>query len=251
MRTILDALAIARRSPRGGRRSVAVVVATAALVLAAAPSQAQTTGIQPGASIINEGGGQCTLNWVYDGTGAQAGTVFAGTAAHCVDRVGEQITLQTGTFGSPILVIGEVAFISPNLDYSLIRVFDENLSLVDPAMKGHPNIPTGVSTTETASLGDLIQFSGNGVGFHATTLTQEQRVGVLHFNDGTEWSALGPVTFGDSGGPAGNITDGNRALGIVTVLCVGISCSGAGGVSLEGLLQDAASFGFTVTLRTV
>lgn len=237
---------------RGGRvRLPAAVLAAAVLVLAGTPSQAQTTAIQPGASIVNEGGGQCTLNWVYDGTGAHAGSVFVGTAAHCVDRVGEVITLQTGTFGTPLLQIGEVAFISRTLDYSLIRVFEQNLSLVDPAMKGHPSIPTGVSTTETANLGDLIQLSGNGVGFHATTLSQEERVGVLHFNDGREWSALGPVTPGDSGGPAGNITDSNRALGIVTVLCVGITCSGAGGVSLEGLLQDAAAAGFTVTLRTV
>ncbi|MGH2724681.1 MAG: hypothetical protein ACRDI0_10560 [Actinomycetota bacterium] len=253
MRSTLDAPEIARRSRGRARRIVLAVAAAVALALAAIPSQslAQTTTIQPGASIINEGGGQCTLNWVYDGTGAHAGTVFVGTAAHCVDRVGERITLQTGTFGSPILVIGEVAFISSNLDYSLIRVFEENLSLVDPAMKGHPNIPTGVSTTQTAGVGDLVQFSGNGVGFHATTLTQEERVGVLHFNDGTEWSALGPVSFGDSGGPVGDITDGNKALGIVTVLCVGIPCSGAGGVSLEGLLLNAASFGFTVTVRTV
>ncbi|HEX2029901.1 MAG TPA: hypothetical protein VHL78_00665 [Actinomycetota bacterium] len=247
MRAILDRLA--GRSRRAGVLAAVAVIGTLALI--PAPVVAQTATIQPGASIVNESGGQCTLNWVYDGTGAHAGEVFVGTAAHCVDRVGESITLQTGTFGQPVLVIGEVAFISPNLDYSLIRVREENLGFVSPAMKGHPEIPTGVSTTETANLGDIIQFSGNGVGFHATTLTQEERVGVLHFNDGTEWSALGPVTFGDSGGPAGDITDGNKALGIVTVLCVGTTCSGAGGVSLEGLLQDAAAFGFTVAVRTV
>lgn len=253
MHLIPEGLALARRSTARRARAVAAATALGMLLVGAipAPAVAQTTKIQPGASIINEGGGQCTLNWVYDGIGTHAGEVFVGTAAHCVDRVGESITLQTGTFGEPILVIGEVAFISPTLDYSLIRVDDANLGFLDAAMKGHPNIPTGVSTTETANLGDLIQFSGNGVGFHATTLTQEQRVGVLHYNDGTEWSALGPVTFGDSGGPAGDITDDNKALGIVTVLCVGTTCSGAGGVALEGLLQDAASLGFTVEVRTV
>lgn len=253
MRPILERLALARTSTARRARALGVVAAIGLVAVAATPTPvvAQTTKIQPGASIVNESGGQCTLNWVYDGTGAHAGEVFVGTAAHCVDRVGETITLQTGTFGEPILAIGQVAFISPNLDYSLIHVDEANLGFVDPAMKGHPNIPTGVSTTETAELGDLIQFSGNGIGFHATTLTQEQRVGVLYYNDGTEWSALGPVTPGDSGGPAGDITDDNKALGIVTVLCVGTICSGAGGVAVEGLLQDAASFGFTVAVRTV
>lgn len=253
MRMILEGLALARRSAARRARTMAVVAGVAVVAVAAMPNPvlAQTTKIQPGASIINEGGGQCTLNWVYDGIGARAGEVFVGTAAHCVDRVGETITLQTGTFGQPTLDIGQVAFISPRLDYSLIRVDDANLGFVDPAMKGHPSIPAGVSTTETSSLGDLIQFSGNGVGFHATTPTQERRVGILHFNDGTEWSALGPVTPGDSGGPAADITDGNKALGIVTVLCVGTTCAGAGGVSVEGLLEEAASYGFTVAVRTV
>lgn len=242
------------RFPRKLRVRVAAGVMSAIALLAVVapvPAVAQTVAIQPGASIINEGGAQCTLNWVYDGTDALAGEVYIGTAGHCVERVGEQITLQSATFGDSLFAIGEVAFISPNLDYSLIRVADENLDLVDPGMKGHPEIPAGMSTTETTNVGDTVQFSGNGVGFHATTLTQEERIGILHFNDGTEWSALGPVSPGDSGGPAADVTDDNNALGIVTVLCIGTSCSGAGGVSLEGLLQDAASFDFTVALRTV
>ena len=239
-----------RRAEGMGMLQAGVVVA-ALILLAPQTAAAQTATIQPGVSIVNESGGQCTTNWVYDGTGAHAGSVFIGTAAHCVDRIGESVALQTGTFGRSLLRIGQVAFISPNLDYALIRVADSNLSLVSPAMKGYPAIPAGVSTTETTSLGDLVQFSGNGVGFHATTLTQERRVGILHFNDGTDWSALGPVSPGDSGGPAADVTDGNKALGIVTVLCVGTRCAGAGGVTVEGLLRDSAEAGFTITLRTV
>lgn len=229
------------------------VVSATALVLAATqgPAVSQTETIQPGDAIANESGGQCTLNWVYDGTGDRAGNVYLGTAAHCVEEVGEQITLQSGTFGSPLFVLGEVAFIAPDLDYAFIEVHDEHTDQVDPAMKGHPQIPAGMSTTQTTGTGDLVQYSGNGVGFHLTMLTRESRNGILHFNDGTEWSALGPVSPGDSGGPVGNLTDGNNALGLVTVLCVGTQCLGSGGVSLEGALQDAASHGFTVELRTV
>lgn len=228
----------------------AVTVLLGVLPAPMASAQAGPT-IQPGVSIVNETGGQCTTNWVYDGTGAHEDSVFIGTAAHCVDHVGETIVMQDATFGTPLLTIGQVAFISSNLDYSLIRVADENLGSVSAAMKGHPDIPTGVSTTETAAAGDLVQFSGNGVGFHLTPLTQESRVGVLHFMDGVEWSALGPVSPGDSGGPVADITDGNKALGVVDVICVGTSCAGAGGVALQGLLEDAASGGFTVEVRTV
>jgi hypothetical protein len=165
--------------------------------------------------------------------------------------VGEEITMQTGTFGTSELVIGEVAVISPTYDYSLIRVDPANEGSVSAAMKGHPDIPTGVSTTETAAAGDIVQFSGNGVGFHLLPQTQESRIGVLHFFDGVEWSALGPVSPGDSGGPVADTTDGNKALGVVDVLCVGTQCLGAGGVALETVLSDAAANGFAVSLRTV
>lgn len=232
------------------RRAACLLAAAVTATAVAAPPAAAQEPIQPGASIRSDGG-QCTLNWVYDGTGARAGEVFVGTAAHCVEEVGDQITLQTGTFGSDLYVIGLVAFISSNLDYSLIRIDDANLELVDPSLKGHPEFPTGVSTTSTANVGDLVQFSGQGVGFHLTQPTREERVGILHFNDGDHHSALGPVISGDSGGPVGNITDGNKALGLVTVICAGTQCLGEGGVSLQGMLADAAAAGFTVELRTV
>ncbi|MGH3450567.1 MAG: hypothetical protein ACRDQW_07525, partial [Haloechinothrix sp.] len=122
-------------------------------------------------------------------------------------------------------------------------------------LKGHPAIPTGVSTTETAQQGDIIQFSGNGVGFHLLPLTQESRQGVLHSNDGTQHYVVGAVSPGDSGGPVADVTDGNKALGLVNTVGAGVvnglPYAGEGGVSLEGMFTDAASAGVTVTLRTV
>jgi hypothetical protein len=47
------------------------------------------------------------------------------------------------------------------------------------------------------------------------------------------------------------VTDGNKALGVVDVLCVGTQCLGAGGVTVQALLADAAEHGFELTLRTV
>lgn len=226
--------------------SIAVVGFTAAPALAAPV-------IQPGVS-ITMGGSYCTLNWIYDGTGNQAGKVYGGTAAHCVKTVGQTVELSTSSLGDPVLTLGKVAYIDGNLDYAFIEIAPANLPYVDPALKGHPQIPTGVSTTSTAKLGDVIQFSGNGVGFHVLPTTQEQRKGVLVSNDGTQHYVDGAVTPGDSGGPVADVTDGNKALGIVNTVGVGVAglpYVGEGGVSLQGMFADAAAAGFTVRLRTV
>lgn len=231
-----------------------VTLAVAALGYAAPAAQAAEV-IQPGSSIV-AGGSFCTLNWIYDGTGSQAGNVFGGTAAHCVTGVGQVVYGATGSLGSQLTRIGTVAYVSGALDSALILVDPVRHADVDPSLKGHPEIPTGVSTTATARLGDLIQFSGNGIGFHLTQQTRESRVGVLAYNDGTQHYVDGPVTNGDSGGPVADVTDGNKALGIVNTLGVAVNSAfgaavGEGGVSLEALFADAAANGFPVALRTI
>ncbi|MBA0124892.1 hypothetical protein H0B56_04990 [Haloechinothrix sp. YIM 98757] len=236
-------------------RAAALAAGSALVALVLAPGQAvaQQEVIQPGASITT-GDGYCTLNWIYDGTGDQAGSVYGGTAAHCVEGVGQRISLATSSLGEATVEFGEVAFVADELDYAFIEIDTAHTDLVDPALKGHPQIPTGVSTTETAAVGDLIQFSGHGVGFHLTPITQEQRVGILGYNDGTQHYVNGAVSPGDSGGPVANLTDGNKALGLVNTLGAGVAelpYVGEGGVSLEGMFADAAASGFTVTLRTV
>jgi hypothetical protein len=91
--------------------TLAVVGTAAGAVFGAAPAHAANV-IQPGVS-ITMGGSYCTLNWIYDGTGSQAGNVYGGTAAHCVSGVGQQVFLATGSLGSPILQIGTVAYAWP------------------------------------------------------------------------------------------------------------------------------------------
>ena len=83
-------------------------------------------------------------------------------------------------------------------------------------------------------------------------------MGVLNATDGVEHDVLGAVTPGDSGRPVGNVTDGNTAFGIVNTVGVGantdaltVVTAGEGGANLDFVLQDAASRGFSVTLRTV
>jgi len=227
-----------------GAASVATVIVPA-LPAAAAPV------IQPGSS-LEFGNSFCTANWVYDG----GGSTYIGAARHCSDSgVGQEVDLATGSLGTAIERIGQVAYVSSALDFLLIKLDAGVLSQVSPAMAGHPGIPTGVSTTATAKVGDIVQYSGHGVGFDLTTPTQQDRVGILGFNDGSQHYSYGAVTPGDSGGPVGDVTDGNKALGIVDTVGVavvnGVPQVGEGGVSLQGLLADAAAHGFAVTLRTV
>jgi hypothetical protein len=122
------------------------------------------------------------------GVASLAGNVYAGTAAHCVSGVGQEVSLATGSLGEPIERIGQVAFVgdadAPGRDYAFIRIDAEDVGQVNPSLKGHPNIPTGVSTGYAR--GDVMQFSGNGIVFHLAGATREQRIGVLNATDGVE-----------------------------------------------------------------
>lgn len=200
--------------------------------------------IQPGAGIIL-GNSQCTLNWIYDG----AGGPYAGTAAHCSEGVGQRVSLlEDGTS------FGTVVLHREGLDYALIRIDAEDLGAVSAAMRGHPNIPAGVSTVNSTAVGDIIQFSGYGVATMFLPQTRESRIGVLGYNDGTQHYTYGLVTPGDSGGPVADVTDGNKALGIANTVGAALTPApqiGEGGLSLEALLSDAAANGFPVSVRTV
>lgn len=227
---------------RVGRLLIVVALLFASLFVGVRTSAAAV--IQPGTG-ITMGGSQCTLNWIYDGDGGP----YGGTAAHCVSGVGQRIALlEDGT------EFGSVALYREALDYALIRIDPEDVGSVSAAMKGHPNIPSGVSTVATAAVGDTMQFSGYGVGFSLTAATRESRVGILGYNDGTQHYIYGAVLFGDSGGPVADVSDSNKAFGIVNTVGAALTPlpqAGEGGLSLDALLADAAAQGFPVTVRTV
>lgn len=239
---------------RGIRLSVGAAVGSAVMLLATAVPAAAAPPVQPG-SPITMGGSYCTLNWIYDGTGSRDGTVYAGTAAHCVSGTGQVISLSTGALGDPVQKIGKVAYLNEKLDYALVQIYSSVEPQVDPAMAGHPSIPTGVATTDETNVADICQFSGHGVGFHATPITQQSRVGVLVSNDGTQHYCDGAVTPGDSGGPVGDVTADNQALGIVNTVGVytdgELPGVGEGGLSLQAMLADAKAHGYGLKLRTV
>lgn len=229
------------------RKSALLVAALAAagVSLAAAPAASAAPVIQPGIEISTPVGG-CTTHFVFDGVDSQAGKVFIGTAAHCVQKVGDDISTGGTTFG-------DVAFIgnedTSKDDYAFIQVRPEFVSSVSAAVKGHPAYPKAVTSHTQSAVGDQIQFSGYGLGFGLTPITQEKRIGLVAADDADIYEVAGPVIFGDSGGPLVHVPTGG-AYGIVSRLCVGSLCW-VEGPTIEGSLAKAKARGFTVVLRTV
>jgi hypothetical protein len=216
--------------------------ALVALVLAAAPAAAQgAVTLQPGAYHETDAG-SCTMNFVYtSGT-----TTYLGTAAHCVDSVGQRVRDIEG------VEFGSVAFIGDEgdtaWDFAFIRVDAEDVGRTSPAVKGWPAYPTGSTVPSDTATGDAIQLSGYGLGYGTTKPTQEQRQAVHSFDDTEIYGVGGPIHWGDSGGPLVHKRTG-RALGIVSRLCIG-GCS-AEGPTVQGILAKAAASGFAVTLKSV
>lgn len=219
----------------------------AALVLGAGltlPSAHAAVTIQPGIRMWSAGLG-CTTNFVYDGTGAQGGKVFVGTAAHCVEKIGDAVSDEDD------VVWGRVAFIgnadATETDYAFVEVLPSALGRVSPAVKGHPGFPVGQPTVASqTNTGKKLQFSGYGTGFEFTATTREKRVGILMYDDAEIYTTTATIIYGDSGGPVIYKPTG-QAIGIISRLCLG-ACEEEG-ATVQGLLAKAAARGFTARLR--
>lgn len=238
----------------------AALLATAAVLASTAPASAQTPLIQPGAA-IESGGKGCTLAWIFDGRPGtpQQGGVYAATAAHCVAGPGAVVNIRPQEEGGPGAGrIGVVAFQGdPNAagrDYSFIAIDPWSRGRVNPMMKGWAGIPNGLPRNPRK--GDQIAFSGYGLGFGYHYSTRESRTGRLNrLTQGTH-DTTGPISFGDSGGPVADLSDGGSALGIVNTVGAGFSSDsetlvmvGEGGTNVSFALADAAARGFHVLLR--
>ncbi len=219
---------------------IALVIAF--LVLLPAPARAVDT-LQPG-DYVATSVGSCTLSFVYDGLGSQAGKVFIGTAAHCVSNVGEIVQDIDGASVGRVALIGNADITAQ--DYALIEVLPG--VPVSPAVLGWPNYPTGYTTSGETAVGDQVALSGYGMGFDFINVTREQRPGVIASDTNSEYTIVGLDTFGDSGGPFVHKATG-KAYGIVSRLCVGLCTSE--GATVEGILSKAAARGFIIQLRTV
>ena len=223
-------------------RSIYAVVVAGFVALTCAPGASAQELIQPGA-YHETSVGACTLSFVYSGP---SGQTLLGTAAHCVDRVGETVRDIDGVSWGKVAFIGDADDTAE--DFAFIAVDSEDLSRVRNGVKGHPQYPTGFTRSSETALGDVIQQSGYGLGFDLTAPTREQRKAVLTFDDASIWGIAGLMNFGDSGGPLIHVRTG-KALGIESRICIGV-CTDEG-PTVEGILNRAAAARFPVTLRTV
>ena len=223
-------------------RRVLLAAVLVAGALTASPASAIGGVVQPGDEIWTSTGG-CTLNFLFDGIGPNAGKVYFATAAHCVSSIGQEVENGSGQ------VFGDVAYIGNEnntaRDFAFIEV--RTGIAVSPAVKGYPAYPTGYTVSTQTNAGDQLQQSGYGTAFSFTRQTQEMRKGALTADTAEIWEFAGAMDFGDSGGPLVHVPTG-RALGIESRICIGL-CTDEG-PTIEGVLTKTAT-AFPVQLRTV
>jgi hypothetical protein len=224
------------------RLALAAALVAAALPLATTPANAIGGVMQPG-DVISTSTGGCTLNFLFDGLGVNAGKVYFATAAHCTSAVGQDVRNGSNQVFGDVAYIGNAGVTAD--DFAFIEV--RSGFAVSPAVKGYPQYPAGSTVSTQTAAGDQVQQSGYGTSFSFTRQTQESRKGVLTSDTAAVWRFAGAMDFGDSGGPLVHIPSG-RALGIESRVCLGL-CTDEG-PTIEGVLAKTAT-AFPVALRTV
>jgi hypothetical protein len=238
--------------------------------LAAAPAQAADDTIRPGDFHRLSDQIWCTLNYVFDGVGPAAGRVFMGSAAHCVvgagSAVGHEVTLGSGPENGPSdvagttggEVLGTVALLGGDGtgaadDFALIEVRPALRDRVTAGVRGHEQIPTGVSEPDGPAPGDLLIHTGYGIPFFATQPTRDDRQGVYRGHDGSAWAGALAVYGGDSGGPVLEASSG-RALGILQGYMASTlpdPDANVTGPTVKAIEARAAALGLPVRMRAV
>lgn len=209
-----------------------------------------TSHIQPG-DLYNE---ICTLNFVFDGEGALAGKVYIGTAAHCVERVGEPASTPGAAKFGKVVYTGDFdgdgnGVPGVQMDFALIEVFAAFHARVLPDVLGHAGMPTGYTTSETTSTGDLLYISGHGMAVGTLAPTRENRTGVLVSDTSEGFVADTLAVWGDSGG--GILHFDGRAMGVVSQYAFGATPPATDeGPTVEGILAEMESLGYPLRLRT-
>lgn len=184
-------------------------------------------GIRPGSFMVDPSG--CRMNFVFRSGGSYA----IGTAGHCVDRVGQRVTLLTVApgGGTPVLVdIGEVVVrsfstkrIAP--DFALVRIRPELNAWVFAtiAQVGGPcviyagsglaqvPVPTIFNGQASRAGPEVVAHYGHGLGVGTGGTA---RSGVAVYWESAAYYFDSAAAFGDSGSPvrvsdlmaAGNLT---------------------------------------------
>jgi hypothetical protein len=221
---------------------------------------ASSDGVHPGA-ILNSDVGQCTDNFLFDGSD---GSRYIGSAGHCVlpapDVGGANVGEKTWAPGSGPIArdsngnrIGEWAYaiLQDPKDFSLIRL--------DPSVPATPQMPnyggpTG-SFDDISSNTVLLQYFGEGV--LVSNIAPARNAVAFGTPDPDHVYAQGVVVPGDSGS-AIEASDG-RAVGVIVTTGAHVGSVGGSGIDagLIGitrlppqLARASQVLGIRLTLRT-
>src|SRR4051794_19205128 len=172
----------------------------------------QSPGVSAGGCIVAPYG--CTANFIFTDGASQ----YVGTARHCVDRIGQEVTMQLDT--TTIGVVGTVSHMTsgegePGNDWALIKI-DPAVAAewgVNPAMPvigGPQGVYTGCGPTP-------VFHYGHGYGVAVAQGKVEAGLATNVYDDGYGWTGAGAP--GDSG--SGVLTaPGGPAIGDFTHLIV-------------------------------
>lgn len=200
---------------------VGLAVAALAVPLTAPHALAEPVRPHPGDAISLEGGGACTLGFLFKGSD---GASYMSTAGHCVDAA--QKPQRTWAKGSGPAVstsegqIGRVVF-AENVKVPEVRDdYDFALVRLDPGVQGSAEIrtfgaPTGINDEQAADP-EVLRVYGHGV--VVSQVSRERQLVAPSTRNKDHVYAHGPVLFGDSGAPV--IDEQGRAVG--TVLGAGL-----------------------------
>ncbi len=173
----------------------------------------QSPGVSAAGCIVAPAG--CTANFIFTDGSSQ----YVGTARHCVDNRGQEVTMQVDT--TTLAVVGTVSHMTsgegePGNDWALVRI--------DPAVAAKwgvsPAVPVvgGPNGIYTGCEAQAVKYYGHGYGVAVAQGKPEFGVATNWYDEGYGWTGFGAP--GDSGSPV-LLADG-RAAGNFTHLIVDI-----------------------------
>ncbi|MGH2947633.1 MAG: hypothetical protein ACRDPC_15515 [Solirubrobacteraceae bacterium] len=197
----------------------------------------QSPGVSAAGCIVAPAG--CTANFIF----ADGSSQYVGTARHCVDNRGQEVTMQVDT--TTLAVVGTVSHMTsgdgePGNDWALVRI--------DPAVAAKwgvsPAVPVvgGPNGIFTGCDVQTVKYYGHGYGVAVAQGKPEFGLATNWHDDGYGWTGFGAP--GDSGSPV-LVADG-RAAGNFTHLIVDIGSYP--GSNLAGMRITRALAQFNVSL---
>jgi hypothetical protein len=171
----------------------------------------QGPGVSAAGCIVAPAG--CTANFIF----ASGSTRYVGTARHCVDSIGQEVTMQVDT--TTIAVVGTVSHMTsgegvPGNDWALVRI--------DPAVAAKwgvsPAVPVAGGPNGIYTACDITPVVHYGHGYGVAVAQGKLEGGLATNWNGTGFGWTGFGAPGDSGSPV--LTASGQAAGDFTHLIV-------------------------------